>query len=141
MARAIIASSFCMHNDQHSQIEGQVHFQNQTPADQIQHTENEHLIMFMHTIHEEGSSCTPGHTSLVLPCLLAAPPCQLGNLIVLRNPCWYVSVLVLLSWGAFLFCGSGVVTNTRSAHSVGASMEELTCKVKTSAETDAVSSA
>ena len=40
---------------------------------------------------------------------------------------WYVSVLVLLSWGAFFFCVSGVVTNARSAHTVGASVEELTC--------------
>ena len=40
----------------------------------------------------------------------------------------------------FFFCVSGVVTNARSAHSVGASVEELTCTVKTSAETDAVSS-
>ena len=40
---------------------------------------------------------------------------------------------------AFFFCVSGVVTNARSAHSVGASVEELTCTVKTSAETDAIS--
>ena len=42
---------------------------------------------------------------------------------------------------AFFFCVSGVVTNARSAHSVGASVEELTCTVKTNAKTDAVSSA
>ena len=41
---------------------------------------------------------------------------------------------------AFFFCVFGVVTNASSAHSVGASMEELTCIVKTSAENDAVSS-
>ena len=43
--------------------------------------------------------------------------------------------------GAFFFYVSSVVTNARSAHSVGASVEELTCTVKTSAETNAVSSA
>ena len=42
--------------------------------------------------------------------------------------------------GAFFFYVSGVVTNARSAHSVGTSMEELTCTIITSAETDAVSS-
>jgi hypothetical protein len=62
------------------------------------------------------------------------------NLTVLRNPCWYVSVLVLLSWGAFFVFVSGVVTNARSAHNVGASVVEPTCTVKTSTETDAVSS-
>ena len=41
--------------------------------------------------------------------------------------------------GAFFFYVSGVVTNARCAHSVGASVEELTCTVKTSAMTDAVS--
>ena len=40
---------------------------------------------------------------------------------------------------AFFFCVSGVVTNARSAHSVRASVEELTCTVKTGAKTDAVS--
>ena len=64
---------------------------------------------------------------LFLPCLLVALPCQLGNLTVLSNPCWYVSILVLLSWGAFFFYVSGVVTNARSAHTIGASVEELTC--------------
>jgi len=39
---------------------------------------------------------------------------------------------------AFFFYVSGVVTNARS---VGASVEELTCTVKTSAETNIVSSA
>ena len=34
---------------------------------------------------------------------------------------------------AFFFCVSSVVTNARSAESVGASVEELTCIVKTSA--------
>ena len=41
---------------------------------------------------------------------------------------------------AFFFYVSSVVTNARSAHSVGASVEELTCIVKTNAETDDVSS-
>jgi hypothetical protein len=42
---------------------------------------------------------------------------------------------------AFFFYVSSVVTNAKSAHSVGASVEELTCTVKTSAKADAVSSA
>ena len=41
---------------------------------------------------------------------------------------------------AFFFCVFGVIINARSAHSVGASMEELTCTIKTSAETNTVSS-
>jgi hypothetical protein len=53
--------------------------------------------------------------------------CQLWNLTILRNPCWYISVLVLCSWGAFFFYVSSVVTNARSAHTDGASVEELTC--------------
>jgi hypothetical protein len=112
-ARAIAASSFYVHNDQHSQIKGQVHSQRQTLADQIQHTKNGRLPIFLHTFQEEGSSCNPCHSGSVLPCLLIAPLCQLGNLTVLRNPCWYFSILILLSWGL-----SFSVTNTRSAHTV-----------------------
>ena len=41
----------------------------------------------------------------------------------------------------FTICVSGVVTNARTAHSVGASVEELTCTVKTSVEIDTASSA
>jgi hypothetical protein len=65
-----------------------------------------------------------------------SPLCQLGNLTVLRNPYWYVSILVLLLWwwlwgvGAFFFYVSGVVTNARSAHTIEASVEELTCTSK-----------
>ena len=121
MARAIAVGSFYVHNDQHSQIEGQVHSQRQTPVDRIQHTKNEHLPMFLHTIQEEGSSSTPGHSGLVLPCLLATPPCQLGNLIVLRNPCWYVSVLVLLSWwwwGVLSFSMFLVLSQTQGVHTL-----------------------
>ena len=40
---------------------------------------------------------------------------------------------------AFFFRVSGVVTNARSAHNIGASVEELTCIVKTNAETNVVS--
>ena len=114
---AIAAGSFYMHNNQHSQIEGQVHSQRQTTADRIQHTENGHLLMFLYTIQEEGSSYSPGHSGSVLPCLLAAPPCQLGNLTVLRNPCWYVSVLVLLSWG-LSFSMFLVLSQTQGMHIV-----------------------
>jgi len=42
--------------------------------------------------------------------------------------------------GAFFFYVFGVVTNTRSAHTVGASVEEPTCAVKTSVKAHAISS-
>ena len=69
----------------------------------------------------------------------AVPTRELDSLEESMLVCLY-SRSPLMGGLAFFFCVSGVVTNARSAHSVGTSMEELTCTIITSAETDAVSS-
>jgi hypothetical protein len=74
-------------------------------------------------------------------CSLTISTRELDNLEESLLVCLY-SRSPLMGWGlTFFFYVSSVVTNARSAHSVGASVEELTCIVKTSAETDIVSSA
>ena len=73
MAHAIAAGNFYVHNDQHSQIEGQVHSQRQTLVDRIQHIEKWALTnvsaynlgrrIFMHSrslwLGPTMSSCSP----------------------------------------------------------------------------------
>ena len=83
--------------------------------------------MFLHTIQEEGSSCTLGHSGLGPAMSSCSPTVPIRELDSLEE-----SLLVCLCShsplvGAFFFYVSGVVTNARSACSDGASVEELTC--------------
>ena len=63
-------------------------------------------------------------------CNLAVPTRELDSLEESLQVCLCsCSPLMGEGWLSF-FCVSGVVTNARSAHSVGALVEELTCTVK-----------
>jgi len=65
------------------------------------------------------SSCSPAMPTRELDSLEE-------SLLVCLCSCSPLMVVVVV--GAFFFYVSGVVTNARSAHIVGASVEELTCK-------------